>query len=60
MPPGKITTTAGGVLRLEPPISDVTTLQLQPDGTYRRFCGAPTSEIREMLTGVAKARRARR
>jgi len=49
-----------GVLRLEPPASDVAMLQLQPDGSYKRVCGAPSPEVRAMLDGVRRARRVRK
>jgi hypothetical protein len=52
--------TAAPVLRLEPPAPDVAMLQLQPDGSYRRVCRAPSPEVRAMLDGVRQARRARR
>jgi hypothetical protein len=48
------------VLRLEPDVSDVAVLQLQPDGSYKRVCGAPSPEVGAMLDGVRRARRARR
>jgi hypothetical protein len=51
---------AAQVLRLEPPAPDVAMLQLQPDGSYRRVCRAPSPEVRAMLDGVRQARRARR
>jgi hypothetical protein len=51
---------AGPVQRLEPPLSDVAMLQLQPDGSYKRLCGAPAPQVRAMLEGVRRARRARR
>jgi hypothetical protein len=50
----------GGSLRLAPPLSEVAMLQLQPDGTYKRVCGAPSPEVRSMLNGVTRARRAAR
>ncbi|HXU80208.1 MAG TPA: hypothetical protein VN914_02350 [Polyangia bacterium] len=50
----------GGMLRLEPPLTDVAMLQRQPDGSYKRVCGAPPPEVRAMMNGVARARRAGR
>jgi hypothetical protein len=51
-------TTTGGVMRMEAPLGDVATLQRQPDGTYKRVCGEPQPEVRTMLEGVIRARRA--
>jgi hypothetical protein len=54
------TAVSAPVQRLEAPLSDVAMLQLQPDGSYRRVCGEPSTEVRAMLDGVRRARRARK
>jgi hypothetical protein len=56
--PAKVTVMSGGRLRVEAPLTDVATLQRQPDGSYRRVCGAPSPEQRAMLQAVLRARRA--
>lgn len=44
--------------RLAPPITDVAMLRLQPDGSYRRVCGAPGPAVRAMMDGLTVPRRA--
>jgi hypothetical protein len=47
----------GGMRRLEPPLTDVAMLRLQPDGSYQRVCGVPGPEVRTMMDGLARSRR---
>lgn len=48
------------VVRMRAPLSDVATLERQPDGSFKRTCGEPRPEVRAMLEGVLQARRAAR
>jgi hypothetical protein len=61
-PPAQRAATAsqppGGVQRFRPPVTDVAMLQLQPDGSYKRVCGAPGPAVKSMMDGVLRSRRA--
>jgi len=48
---------ADGSLELRPRITDVSMLERQPDGSYRRRCGRPSAETRAMMEQARRARR---
>jgi hypothetical protein len=48
---------ADGSLELRPRITDVSMLERQPDGSYRRRCGRPSDETRAMMEQAMRARR---
>jgi len=48
---------ADGSLELRPRLNDVSMLERQPDGSYRRRCGRPSDETRTMMEQAMRARR---
>ena len=58
LPPPVISRMPDGMRRLQTPITDVAMLQLQPDGSYKRVCGTPGPEVRSMMSGLSRSRRA--
>src|SRR5438128_1790626 len=45
-----------GSLELRPRITDVSMLERQPDGSYRRRCGKPSDQTRTMMEQAMRAR----
>ena len=52
----EVTVMPDGSLELRPRITDVTMLERQADGTYRRRCGPPNPETRAMMENAMRAR----
>ena len=48
---------ADGSLELRPRLTDVSMLERQPDGSYRRRCGRPSEQTRTMMEQAMRARR---
>jgi len=42
---------------LAPRVGDVAMLRRMPDGTFRRACGAPEADMRDMIQAKMRARR---
>jgi hypothetical protein len=59
-PPPAVTQAPGGMLRYDPPITDVAMVELQPDGSYKRVCKTPGPAVRAMMNGLQRSRRASR
>ena len=48
---------ADGSLELRPRLTDVSMLERQADGSYRRRCGRPSDQTRTMMEQAMRARR---
>jgi hypothetical protein len=46
-----------GTAILRPRVADVAMLRRMPDGSFRRECGPPEPDMREMIQGMMRARR---
>jgi len=51
---------ADGSLELRPRMTDVSMLERQPDGSYRRRCGKPSDETRTTMEQAMRVRRGRK
>jgi hypothetical protein len=48
-PPANVTVLSDGTAVMVPPVRDVAMLRRMPDGSYKRVCGAPDSELRAVM-----------
>lgn len=52
-----VTVMPDGSAELRPPVGDVAMLRRMPDGTFKRLCGAPDADMRDMIQAKMRARR---
>ena len=57
IPGPNVTLLPDGTAELRPPVGDVAMLRRMPDGTFRRACGAPEADMRDMIQAKLRARR---
>jgi|GEM_PF-3282210 len=57
IPGPDVTLMPDGSAVLAPRVGDVAMLRRMPDGTFRRACGAPEADMRDMIQAKMRARR---
>jgi len=57
LPGPDVTVMSDGTAILRPRVADVAMLRRMPDGSFRRECGPPEPDMREMIQGMMRARR---
>jgi len=57
IPGANVTVLPDGTAELRPPVGDVAMLRRMPDGSFKRVCGAPDADMRDMIQAKMRARR---
>lgn len=57
IPGPDVTVLPDGSAVLRPRVGDVAMLRRMPDGTFKRVCGAPEADMRDMIQAKMRARR---
>ena len=57
IPGPNVTVLPGGSAILGPRVGDVAMLRRMPDGTFKRVCGPPEADMRDMIEAKMRARR---
>jgi len=57
IPGPNVTVLPDGSAFLGPRVGDVATLRRMPDGTFKRVCGPPEADMRDMIEAKMRARR---
>ena len=52
-----VTVFSDGSAELRPPVGDVAMLRRMPDGTFKRVCGKPDQNMRDMIEAKRRQRR---
>ena len=57
IPGPNVTVLPDGSAVLRPPVGDVAMLRRMPDGTFKRVCGPPEADMRDLIEAKMRARR---